>query len=93
MGFHERLRDLRDLNGLIGIGMPQTKPPEDPLISVCPFLKSTPGWWLVSTPLKNDGVRQLRDDDIPTQYSWENKIHGNQTTNTMGDFSWDFTND
>ena len=23
------------------------------------------------------------DDDIPTQYEWENKIDGNQTTNQM----------
>ena len=31
------------------------------------------GWWLVSTPLKNDGFRQLRDDFFETQYFWENK--------------------
>ena len=39
------------------------------------------GWWFLATPLKNDGLRQLRDDNRNPLYSWENKIDGNQTTN------------
>ena len=35
----------------------------------------------IPTPLKNEGVRQLRDDEnFPINF-WDNKIHGNQTTN------------
>ena len=39
------------------------------------------GWWSRATPLKNmtSSIGMMR----ATQYSWENKIDGNQTTNQL----------
>ena len=37
------------------------------------------GWWFLATPLNNmiSSIGMMK----ATQYSWENKIDGNQTTN------------
>ena len=39
-------------------------------------------WWLVWTPLKNDGVRQLRDDESNPIFLGKCQIHGNHSPPT-----------
>ena len=39
------------------------------------------GWWFFATPLKNMRESQFWDDYRNPINEWENKIHGNQTTN------------
>ena len=62
----------------------------------CPLGPITTGWWLSPTPLKNDGVSNSWDDDIPI-YEIENKKWSKPPTSTMipgpGFFvtAWGFT--
>ena len=41
------------------------------------------GWWLVYPSEKYESIGMMKE----TQYEWDNKIDGNQTTNQLG--SWD----
>jgi hypothetical protein len=42
----------------------------------------TTSWWLLLTPLKNDGVK-VSWDDFPFPTEWKNKIKMFQTTNQL----------